>query len=317
MQVPFFFAAQFRTTKLSIDLATCYSEFLACVAALQHTHCGLQRSATTFCVPVRALPNDSLRRTNYDGDTIYQPVFAFSLANHAVTFEESGLPSFLTMSAKGIITGNVPVVAENSGPYTVTIKAKDVTTGVTTSQTFGWTIGNAPPKVTDGEFWAEKNTGLTDLDMTYFADDVEGDALDVIIVSGPSHGTLTENTDGTYHYVRTTDWMGTDTITYKVNDGTTDSNTATLSIHVGYLVPTANPDEYDITSSGATVITLSGDSDESGPAYLITALPERGTLYDGANSSGHQIVARTVVLVRQWLVCKSRRAFSSHGINFR
>ncbi|WP_165614609.1 cadherin-like domain-containing protein, partial [Mycolicibacterium flavescens] len=60
----------------------------------------------------------------------------------------------------------------------------------------------------------------------------EGDPLEAILVSGPANGTLTLNDDGSFTYTPDENFNGTDTFTYKVNDGTEDSDTATVTITV-------------------------------------------------------------------------------------
>tara|TARA_B100001123_G_C15299406_1_gene1020482 strand:- start:82 stop:2523 length:2442 start_codon:yes stop_codon:yes gene_type:complete len=68
------------------------------------------------------------------------------------------------------------------------------------------------------------------------ASDVEGDSFNYSIVSDVSHGSTTlEN--GVVTYTSNTDWSGTDTFTYKANDGTDDGNTATVTITVNNLPP--------------------------------------------------------------------------------
>ncbi|MFD2556505.1 tandem-95 repeat protein [Sphingobacterium tabacisoli] len=62
--------------------------------------------------------------------------------------------------------------------------------------------------------------------------DVEGDALTAIFVTGPSNGSLTLNADGSFTYVPSANFNGTDTFTYKVSDGNLFSNIATVTITV-------------------------------------------------------------------------------------
>jgi Bacterial Ig domain len=44
---------------------------------------------------------------------------------------------------------------------------------------------------------------------------------------------LTLNPDGTFAYTPNTNFSGSDSFTYKANDGLLDSNTATVTINVG------------------------------------------------------------------------------------
>ena len=70
-----------------------------------------------------------------------------------------------------------------------------------------------------------------DKEITLKATDVEGSDLTYSIVSEPSNGTLTQ--DGkSIVYSPNANYNGSDSFTYKANDGTDDSNTATVSITV-------------------------------------------------------------------------------------
>jgi hypothetical protein len=64
--------------------------------------------------------------------------------------------------------------------------------------------------------------------------DVDGDSLTAILVSQPAIGYLwwASSGDGRLHYEAPPDWYGTDSFTYKVNDGIADSNVATVTIIV-------------------------------------------------------------------------------------
>lgn len=63
--------------------------------------------------------------------------------------------------------------------------------------------------------------------------DRDGDPITAMLVSGPSHGTLTLNADGAFVYKPLANYTGTDTFTYKVRDITGyDSNVATVTITI-------------------------------------------------------------------------------------
>ena len=65
-----------------------------------------------------------------------------------------------------------------------------------------------------------------------------------MLVSGPAHGSLTLNADGSFTYTPAANYNGPDSFTYKANDGQADSNVATVSINVGAVndAPVANAD---------------------------------------------------------------------------
>jgi VCBS repeat-containing protein len=63
--------------------------------------------------------------------------------------------------------------------------------------------------------------------------DIDNNTLTFAKVADPSHGTVTVNaTTGAYTYTPAEDFNGTDSFTFKVNDGTVDSAAATVSITV-------------------------------------------------------------------------------------
>jgi VCBS repeat-containing protein len=102
--------------------------------------------------------------------------------------------------------------------------------------------------------------------------DVDGDALSAAVVSLPAHGTVTLNANGSFGYVPAANYNGPDSFTYRVTDGSLDSNIATVSITVVAVndAPVAVGDSY--TTSEDTVLTLTApgvlgnDSDLEGNA---------------------------------------------------
>jgi hypothetical protein len=64
--------------------------------------------------------------------------------------------------------------------------------------------------------------------------DIDADSLtsSVVIASGPSHGTLTLNSNGSFSYLPVTDYTGPDGFSYTAYDGTVSSNAATVAITV-------------------------------------------------------------------------------------
>jgi YVTN family beta-propeller protein len=85
-----------------------------------------------------------------------------------------------------------------------------------------------------------------------------GDRLTAILVSGPSNGSLTLDDDGSFSYTPTADYNGTDSFVYKVNDGSLDSNLATVAITVNAIndAPsfTKGPDQNVVQSAGPQTI---------------------------------------------------------------
>ena len=75
---------------------------------------------------------------------------------------------------------------------------------------------------------SEDTVGTTAPDCT----DVEGDTLTYAIVAQPTNGSAAVNLDGHLEYTPNLNFNGSDSFTYKANDGTVDSNTANVAVTV-------------------------------------------------------------------------------------
>src|SRR6185369_5333507 len=123
--------------------------------------------------------------------------------------------------------------------------------------------------------------------------DVDGDGLNAILVSPPTHGSLILNTNGSFSYVPATNYNGPDSFTYKANDGVADSGTATVSITVTSAndAPVAVNDSYttaeDTTLNIAAPGVLANDTDVDGDALtaVLVGPPTHGSLTLNTNGS--------------------------------
>lgn len=123
--------------------------------------------------------------------------------------------------------------------------------------------------------------------------DVDGDALALSLVSGPLHGSLTLNADGSFQYTPAANFHGVDAFTYRINDGAVDSNTATVTIAVASVndAPVAVDNTYAATEDVPLTIALPGvlanDSDVDGDVLRAVRVtnPARGALVLNANGS--------------------------------
>ena len=90
--------------------------------------------------------------------------------------------------------------------------------------------------------------------------DADGDALTAALVSGPSHGTLTLNANGSFTYTPTAGYYGADSFTYKANDGLADSNVATVSLTVNTVnhPPVAVNDSYSVNEDAVLTVAAPG-----------------------------------------------------------
>jgi VCBS repeat-containing protein len=134
--------------------------------------------------------------------------------------------------------------------------------------------------------------------------DPDGNPLTAVLGSGPSHGSLTLNPNGSFTYTPTANYHGDDSFTYKASDGTLTSNPATVTITVTPVndTPSAVGDTYstdeDTTLTVAAPGVLGNDSDldhdtltaatVSGPSHGILDLNANGsfTYTPAANYNG-------------------------------
>jgi Bacterial Ig domain/Immunoglobulin I-set domain/Immunoglobulin domain len=133
-------------------------------------------------------------------------------------------------------------------------------------------LANAQALVMD-----EDSTALIELKGS----DVDGDALTFSIATGPAHGILTPGSGQSYVYSPSTNFFGTDTFTFRANDGQLDSAEATVSITI--LPINDSPVAYGQTVTArrqqSTTISLNGyDVDGDTLAYSVIDLPLHGTL---------------------------------------
>src|SRR5437762_34196 len=122
-----------------------------------------------------------------------------------------------------------------NGIDSFTYKASDgqAQSGVATVTITGTPLNNAPVAVNDS-FTTAEDTQLTVNAPGVLANDsdVDGDALSAVLVSNPTHGTLTLNSDGSLVYVPALNFNGIDSFTYKASDGQVQSGVATVTITV-------------------------------------------------------------------------------------
>lgn len=111
--------------------------------------------------------------------------------------------------------------------------------------------------------------------------DPDGEPLTAIIDSPTASDSLILNPDGSFLYIPGLDFTGQDSFTYHANDGTLDSNPATVTIQVqpGNAAPVAINDAYAIPFISALTVSspgvLANDFDSNGDA--LTAVLDFGT----------------------------------------
>src|SRR2546423_1453836 len=99
-------------------------------------------------------------------------------------------------------------------------------------------------------------------------------SLSAVLVSGPAHGGLTLNADGSFAYAPDADFNGADGFTYKARDGAGAESVAAVTLTVNPVndAPVAGPDDAATDEDTAvTVAVLANDSDVDGDTLTVTA----------------------------------------------
>ena len=129
---------------------------------------------------------------------------------------------------------------------------------------------------------------LKDTPLNIFAPGVLGNDNDIdggqgnltaVLVSGPANAAnFILNADGSFFYTPVTNFTGTDTFTYKANDGSEDGNetTVTIAVLTAGNAPLAANDYYNVPESTALNVpargVLANDNDADTPAASVTAI---------------------------------------------
>jgi len=152
---------------------------------------------------------------------------------------------------------------------------------------------NQPPVAVDDSYSTPQDTSLDVPAPGVLGNDYDPDngpsSLTAELVSGPSHGTLTFNSDGSFVYTPNTGFSGTDTFTYRAFDGANYSNVATVTINVTVVpnIPPVAVNDTFLTAKDTPLNVpapgvLGNDFDpDSGPSPLTAELvsgPSYGTL---------------------------------------
>jgi VCBS repeat-containing protein len=164
--------------------------------------------------------------------------------------------------------------------------------------TFDVTPVNDAPVAVDDSYSVNEDVSLgvniPPIGVLHNDTDVDGDPLTSILVDPASHGTVSLNPDGTFLYTPDANFNGTDTFTYKANDGLADSNIATVTINVGSVNDAPAGTDHTVSGQLNTPYAFTiadfgfSDPDDAGSnagannffAVKITTLPANGLLLD-------------------------------------
>src|SRR5262249_11225689 len=149
--------------------------------------------------------------------------------------------------------------ANYNGADSFTFKANDgqVDSNVATVSITVTAVNDAPAAVNDS-YTTSEGTPLTIAAPGGLANDTDAAStiLTAELARGPMHGPLLHDGHPTFTYAPAANYNGLDSFTYKANDGSLDSNVATVTLTVTAVnnAPVAANDSY--TTSEDTALTV-------------------------------------------------------------
>ena len=216
---------------------------------------------------VTAPENGSLSQI---GGTVILDVGSEVISGNSVKYHPNqnynGTDSFTWKANDGLLDSNIATVTITVNPINDAPVANDITAQMDENRI---------------------NDRYQPVNVTLEATDVEGDDLTYVLVSEGNYGTAGITND-ILTYTPNQDWNGTTTLLYKANDGSLDSNTATVTITVNSVndAPvtsniTQTQDEDDSEASDLSSFTSDVDGDDL--TYSIVRNTQVGlTLIDGS-----------------------------------
>ena len=198
----------------------------------------------------------------------------------------------LSNPTHGTLSGTAPNLTYTpttgySGTDIFTFKANNGTDSNVATVNINVAATNHPPVATNV---TGVNTAFqTAVAITLTATDADNNALTYSVVSGPAHGSLSAIVGNQVTYTPAAGYSGTESFTFKANDGQADSNVASVSITIA-----AKPNTAPVASSGAAstspsapvTTTLSATDADSDPlTFSVVAGPAHGSVTIAGNQA--------------------------------
>lgn len=188
------------------------------------------------------------------------------------------------------VTGSTDYNGSASFDYTVTAGGE-----ISNTASAALTISsvNDSPVATSASITTAEDTAYTSdgsVRPSLAGTDVDNDSLTCAKVSDPSHGTVTINSNCSFTYTPAANYNGTDSFTFKVNDGSVDSAASTVSITVTAVndAPTisniSDTSTNEDAATGAIAFTV-GDAETAPASLTVTASSSNTTLIPNGNIS--------------------------------
>lgn len=202
-----------------------------------------------------------------------------------LNLEPAGLPFVAIQTniavASGATTSATWTGLTGNTSYQWHATSNDGTTSIVSEMRSFTTASGAPPVADNQEVITPEDTSVA---ITLTATDADGDPLTYAIVSGPARGSLA-GAPPNLAYFPAADYYGTDSFSFKANDGLNDSAVATVSLTITAVNDQAagNPQAVTLPENSSRAIILTAtDPDGDTLSYRIATAPLHGILTGSA-----------------------------------
>ncbi|WP_168921806.1 tandem-95 repeat protein [Polaromonas vacuolata] len=250
----------------------------------------LDSGLATVSLTITAI-NDVPVATDATASTNEDTALTIDLRNLGVDVEDAALtPVIVSAPIHGLLTLNpdgsytYAPAADFNGLDNICFALRDSEGALSNEATLNITVNavNDAPTLGNQILTTAEDFELTG-NLLVSADDVDSQVLTAAIVAGPLHGSVAVNADGTFSYLANANYFGTDSFTYKVNDGALDSGLATVSLTITAIndVPVATDATASTNEDTTLTIDLRDfglDVEDAALSPVIVSAPTHGLL---------------------------------------
>lgn len=225
----------------------------------------------------QVVKDDTFRMTNRDG---------------TIDVLENDSPNMTLIRVTQPVNGTVTIVnnkvlyVPNPGfsgqdTFTYTVKTRDneeitATVNVEVPEA----VNNAPSATADTATTNENATVL--IDVLFNDSDPDDDSLKITSTSTPTNGSV-DIVNNKIEYTPNTDYYGTDTFTYTIDDGNGNTSTALVTVNITDINEAPKATDDSLTTPENTSVTINAvenDTDPDNDALIITSVsnPSNGTV---------------------------------------
>jgi VCBS repeat-containing protein len=243
-------------------------------------------NATVTVARVNDAPTtNNVSASGNEDNTITGTVTGSDVDGDSLTFSKATNPTHGSVTVNSDGTFSYAPTANFNGTDSFTVTVSDGNGGTATS-TVTITVNPVNDAPTTNNVGASGNEDTT-ITGTVTGADVDGDALIFSKATNPTHGSVTVNSDGTFSYIPTANFNGTDSFTVTVSDGNGGTATSTVTITVNAVNDT--PTTNNVSASGNEDTTIAGtvtgsDVDGDSLTFSKATNPSHGTVT--VNSDG-------------------------------